>query len=803
MPNHRLALFATAIFLGLPAVHSDAKSIAQTWNEELLAAVRLSFPDPPVHARNLFHASVAMWDAWAAYEPTAVGYLHREAANVPEGSDIAAARHEAISYAVFRVLSHRYTTRKHPNTPNANTVTAQANFNSRMADLGYPTANTTTVGDSPAAVGNRVAETIINRTAGDGSNEVDGYRDSTYTPVNDPLTIADSGTTLNDKNRWQPLEFVLQVSQTGIPLDFTIQEFVGSHWGEVWPFALSREPGQVVYYDPGTPPQLGGVGDEAFKAGIVAVIRNSSLLDPSNAPQVDSSPGMIGNNTLGTNDGSGHSTNPLTNSPYPANPVNEADFWRVIAEYWADGPQSETPPGHWNVLANEVIDHPAFERRFMGIGPQLDALEWDVKMYFMINAALHDAAVAAWGCKRAYDYIRPISAIRYMGEKGQSSDPNGPSYHPDGLPLVPGLIEVITTTTTLAGAKHSELGLGAIGKIAIYAWGGESDNPAIEFSGSKWILAQDWLPYQRSTFVTPAFAGYISGHSTFSRAAAEVLTRMTGSAYFPGGMGTHDAQAGSLEFEFGPSTPVQLQWATYYDASDQAGLSRIYGGIHVPVDDGPGRIVGSQCGIAAYDLAIKYFYGSILTECPELTIPHLRNDSDESPDSDSDDVADHCDAFPNDPNKVGTGVRIVDLGDFGLLYIQRKNIVELRRAVAALSIDSDIIKHINATISYITDDQVIADAAWQNTDRRKEFLDKLDAVLELIIAAEASEDPVQVAIAYAAASKIVDDELIIRTDGLQDLGASEKNDWVLTQKAQDVIYPYLSYLSDYLWLKIL
>ena len=64
----------------------------------------------------------------------------------------------------------------------------------------------------------------------------------------------------------------------------------------------------------------------------------------------------------------------------------------------------------------------------MGAGPLLDALEWDVKMYFLLNAALHDAAVAAWSCKREYDYIRPISSIRYMGLKGQSSDPGLPSY---------------------------------------------------------------------------------------------------------------------------------------------------------------------------------------------------------------------------------------------------------------------------------------------------------------------------------------------------------------------------------------
>ena len=43
------------------------------------------------------------------------------------------------------------------------------------------------------------------------------------------------------------------------------------------------------------------------------------------------------------------------------------------------------------------------------------------------------------------------------------------------------------------------------------------------------------LPHQEAVeFVTPPFAGYISGHSTFSRAAAEVLTLLTGDPFFPG-----------------------------------------------------------------------------------------------------------------------------------------------------------------------------------------------------------------------------------------------------------------------------
>ena len=70
-----------------------------------------------------------------------------------------------------------------------------------------------------------------------------------------------------------------------------------------------------------------------------------------------------------------------------------------------------------------------------GSATAVDPLEWDVKLYLALNGAVHDAAVAAWGLKGYYDSVRPISMIRYMGGLGQSSDPDGPSYDPDGLPL--------------------------------------------------------------------------------------------------------------------------------------------------------------------------------------------------------------------------------------------------------------------------------------------------------------------------------------------------------------------------------
>jgi hypothetical protein len=119
------------------------------------------------------------------------------------------------------------------------------------------------------------------------------------------------------------------------------------------------------------------------------------------------------------------------------------------------------------------------------------------------------------------------------------------------------------------------------------------------------------VPYQLDTFVSPAFPGYISGHSAFSRAAAEVLTLLTGSPFFPGGLGEYHFTANEyLRFEVGPTTDVTLQWATYYDAADQAGLSRIFGGIHPAIDDFNGRRVGAQVGLTAFLKADQLRHGA-------------------------------------------------------------------------------------------------------------------------------------------------------------------------------------------------
>jgi len=571
------------------------KSIARRWNEQILGAIRRDTPRPGVHARNLFHVSVAMWDAWAAFDPNAKGYFVTEKASAP---DRAAARQEAISYAAYGVLTHRY------DKAIGGAVSVDC-FRQFMQKLGYDPSDKATAGDTPRALGNRIVAAVIAAGADDGANEAKNYADTTgYTAVNPSLVVDDPGAKLVAPSVWQSLVLAQAVTQNGIPQGSGPQTYIGSQWGNVKPFALVRPAPDKPYLDPGAPPTFESA---QMNAWLLEVLRKEAWMDTASAATLDISPGAYGNNSLGANDGKGHATNPVTGQPYAPQIVPVADFARVLAEFWADGPKSETPPGHWNTIANFVADNPTFERKIGGKGPPLEQLEWDVKVYFALNGAVHDAAIAAWEIKRLFLAARPISLIRYKAGLGQSSDPSKPSYDKAGLPLEDGLVELVTAQSSAPGARHAHLSR-YVGQIAVRAWRGEPGDHAHEVGGIAWMRGVEWMPYQRRTFVTPAFPGFISGHSTFSRAGAEVLARITGSSAFPGGFAEYAFEPNQfLTFEMGPSTPIHLQWATYYDAADQAGQSRIWGGIHIEPDDFVGRKFGSVVGAAAYERAATFF----------------------------------------------------------------------------------------------------------------------------------------------------------------------------------------------------
>ena len=276
----------------------------------------------------------------------------------------------------------------------------------KMQDLGYDENFTSTDGDSPAAIGNRIGAAVIAYGLADGSNEAGNYADPSYTPVNEPLIYKLGEIEMVDPNRWQPLALDFIVTQNGIPLPDKVQIYVGSGWGPTLPFALT---GSRPYHDPGIPPQInhnsnpdnwqcaGGASEDEYKAAAVEVIRYNSRLTADDGATIDISPGAHGNNPLGTNDGTGYPVNPATGQPYAPNVVKRGDYMRVVPQFWADGPKSETPPGHWHLFANYVSDNPLTVKQIGGTGPVVNDLEWDVKLYFALSAATHDAAVACWG----------------------------------------------------------------------------------------------------------------------------------------------------------------------------------------------------------------------------------------------------------------------------------------------------------------------------------------------------------------------------------------------------------------------
>lgn len=619
-------------------------SVARLWNEALLSAIRLDYARPTVHARNLFHTCLAMYDAWAILDGHAETYLVGKQLhnyyNQFDGFNSLLEKDEsqrmAISYAAYRILTYRF-----QDSPNSEET--QQIFDGLMHLLGYDAFHQFSDyrGGDPAALGNFIAASVIQYGLIDGANESAKYANNFYTPANEPLAPVLAGnSTISDPNRWQPLSFQVFIDQSGNPTTGNTPAFLSPEWGKVNPFSL--EPGSahqyvrdgnqyMVYHDPGPPPainecKMSTQDMDAYKWNFSLVALWSSHLDPDDGVLWDISPASVGNvnfNELptsleeydqfydfseGGDKGQGHRTNPVTCNPYSPQLVPRGDYSRVLAEFWADGPDSETPPGHWFVILNYVHDHPEFRRVFKGKGKELNTLEWDIKAYFTLAGAMHDAAIAAWGIKGWYDYVRPISALRYMVERGQSTDPSLENYHPDGIPLIDGFIETVKEGDPLAGENNQHLG-----KVKLYAWRGHDyiDDPSTDKSGVDWILGEKWWPYQRPSFVTPPFAGYVSGHSTYSRAAAEVLTALTGTPFFPGGMGEFVARKNEfLVFEEGPSQDVTLQWATYRDASDQCSLSRIWGGIHPPADDLAGRMIGSRIGRDAFAMAEKYFTGS-------------------------------------------------------------------------------------------------------------------------------------------------------------------------------------------------
>jgi hypothetical protein len=498
-------------------------SVALLWNEVMLAAIRNGPPRPTVTARNLLIVHQAMYDAWSLYDPRALPSVLSANLRRPEAEHTDEYKAAAVSAAAYHTLLAVY--------PDYETKSGA--YSRLLQALGYAPVDLPDT--SPAGVGLLAAQAVLADRVDDGSNAENNFADvasetypALYAPINSGDLNAENGVlgVSFDPNRWEPLWVPTGVAKNDLgypivdaanPASYKEQVYLTPHWGAVRPFALS----DGAQFRPPAPPKQGS--DAPYVDGLGRAMTNDAAYNM----QVDEILHISANLT---------------------------DRQKVIAEYWADGPRSETPPGHWNALAHGIAerDH--------------HTLDQDVKLFLALNGALFDAGIAAWDAKRAYDCVRPVSAIRYR-YKGQM----------------------------------------------VEAWAGPN-------LGTQWISGETWLPYQDPTFVTPPFAEYVSGHSTFSAAAATVLTEFTGSNRFYDGktilyhedfnrdgipdlLGQHVVAAGANMFESSPASVVVLQWETFQEAANEAGASRRYGGIHFQDGDLRGREMGRNIGVLAFDVA--------------------------------------------------------------------------------------------------------------------------------------------------------------------------------------------------------
>ena len=114
--NSKILFIGLLSLVSLVPLCSAQQSVAREWNEVLLEAIRNDFARPTVHARNLWHSSVLMYDLWAVHDDTAQTYFLGKTVDgytvpfngfTPNG-DIESAREESISYAMYRLLRHRF-----------------------------------------------------------------------------------------------------------------------------------------------------------------------------------------------------------------------------------------------------------------------------------------------------------------------------------------------------------------------------------------------------------------------------------------------------------------------------------------------------------------------------------------------------------------------------------------------------------------------------------------------------------------------------------------------------------------------
>jgi hypothetical protein len=328
-----------------PAATDD---VVLKWDEQTLAEIRATRPGPTVVARALAVVHTAMYDAWAAYDPTAVGTRLGGSLRRPADERTADYKSKAISYAAYRALLDLFPTRS-------------AEVTGFMAALGYDPADTSVDAATPQGVGNLAAQAVLDFRHRDGANQLGdepggtpGVRYSDWTGYR-PVNTWDQ---VNDPYRWQPL-CVPTPPPGATSCGGTVQRFATPQWGRVTPFALSS-----ASQFPPPPLDRAKLPDDA-----------KQLVDIQ---------------------------------------AKLTDEQKTIAYYWADGPGSELPPGHWAMIAQAAS---------RAGGLSLDA---DAKGFFALANAMLDASIATWNTKVVQDTVRPITYIRWRYGGKQINGWTGP-----------------------------------------------------------------------------------------------------------------------------------------------------------------------------------------------------------------------------------------------------------------------------------------------------------------------------------------------------------------------------------------
>ncbi|MGB3240850.1 MAG: vanadium-dependent haloperoxidase [Geitlerinemataceae cyanobacterium] len=207
----------------------------ELWDETMQQAVRNTKPGPTIASRAYGIVHTAMFDAWAAYDPTAIATQLGDSLQRPLNENTLVNKNEAVSYAAYRTLAELF--------PSQTGL-----FNEAMKALGFDPANTTTDTSTPTGIGNISAEALMQFRRNDGSNQLGNLNGSTpysdytgYQPVNAP------GDIVADPNRWQPLYTTLRDPSS------KVQEFLTPQWGEVAPFGLDSS----EQFRPPAPPAFG------------------------------------------------------------------------------------------------------------------------------------------------------------------------------------------------------------------------------------------------------------------------------------------------------------------------------------------------------------------------------------------------------------------------------------------------------------------------------------------------------------------------------------------------------------------